>query len=151
MHYSKDIKDILAGSILIVIGGFATVYSLTTLQLGTFTRMGPGMFPTILGAVQLLFGFAILIPALMRRGEKLPSFDGRSLFFILASVFAFGVLVEPFGVVPAIFALTLISSRADNSLSLPGAIALAVALAVGSMLVFKVGLGMPVESFDWPF
>ena len=146
----RDLKDILAGAVLIALGLPGAAYALATLPLGTLRRMGPGMFPAALGLILALFGLAILIPALLREGPPMRRVDYRSLFYIMASVLAFALLVDPFGLFPAIAALAVIASRADSKLPIPGTLILASGLALISVLLFEVGLGMPIEAFKWP-
>ena len=53
----RDLKDILAGAVLIALGLPGAAYALATLPLGTLRRMGPGMFPAALGLILALFGW----------------------------------------------------------------------------------------------
>ena len=145
-----DYRDIFGGAALTVIGGFATIHAFTSLSMGTLRQMGPGMFPAALGCILIVLGLAILVIALFRPGEK-PAADIRPLAAILASIFAFAILVRPFGLVPAILALALIASRADGTLSPRGTAAVAAGLALGAVLVFRVGLGVPVTAIAWPW
>jgi len=147
---ARDYRDIIAGAALIVIGGLTAIYTLTSLKLGTTTRMGPGMFPTALSVLLIVFGIAVLIPALSRAGE-MPKVDVVPLVAILISILAFALMVRPFGVVPAVVAMTAISSRADSKLSLRGTAILAAFLALLAALIFPIGLGLRIPIFAWPW
>lgn len=147
---ARDYRDIVGGAGLFALGAFAAIHTASYLRIGTLTRMGPGMFPFALGVILLVLGLAILIPALLRRGA-MPQVDVRPMITVLLSMLVFAVLVRPFGMVPAIVALTVISSRADNKLSPAGIAAVAGSLSVASVLIFRVGLGVPLPIFAWPW
>lgn len=148
--YARDHRDIMGGGALVLIGVSAAVYALLFLQLGSLSRMGPGMFPIALSSILIGLGLAILIPALFRSGE-MPSVDLRSLVAVLASILVFAILIRPFGMIPAIAALVLVVSRADSKLSPIGTVSLTACLSLGATLVFKFGLGMPVAAIAAPW
>ena len=77
--------------------------------------------------------------------------DWRPLFFITVGVLAFGLTVVEFGMVPAIVLLTVGSVFADKKLGVVGAFALAAALSAIAYLIFRLGLGIVLEPFRWPF
>lgn len=147
---ARDYRDIIAGAALIVIGVCTAIYTLTSLKLGTTTRMGPGMFPTALCVLLVIFGIIVLVPALSRAGE-MPRIDKAPLAAILLSILAFALMVRPFGVVPAVIVMTAISSRADSKLSLLGTAILAALLALLAALIFPIGLGLLIPIFAWPW
>lgn len=149
MH-SRDYRDILGGGVLIVVGMLVALYALTNLRLGTVSQMGPGMFPAALGLILAMLGLAILVPAFFRRGP-LPKMDLVPLAALLLSIFSFAILLRPFGLVPAILVQTAIASRADSKLSPVGTLILAAVLAAGAVLIFRIGLGMPVSIVSWPW
>lgn len=146
----RDYRDIAGGVALVLMGAFAAIHSIMSLRLGDLSHMGPGMFPAALGVILATLGLIILAPAMIR-SAKVPDVDIRSFVIICASIMVFVVLVEPFGLVPSIIALTLVASRADSKLSLIGTCILAVGLALVATVVFRIGLGMQVPAFDWPW
>ncbi len=146
----REIKDIIGGGLLVLIGGFAAFYAAFTLRLGTIWQMGPGMFPAAVGVIIFLLGAGIMISGLLREGGPVR-FDWRPLGLISAAVFAFALLIRPFGLVPAIVALVFICSRADNKLSPPRAVLLAGVLSLLAVIIFPVGLGLPWPLFRWPW
>lgn len=60
-------------------------------------------------------------------------------------------MVRPFGVVPAVIAMTWVASRADKEFSHFGAIVLAVILAILAALIFPIGLGVLIPIVAWPW
>lgn len=135
---------------LIVIGCFVSIYTITRLELGSGMQMGPGMFPAALGMLLAALGLAILVPAL-RHDRGLPRVEWRPAMAVLSSILVFAVTIRPFGLLPAIVALTLIATRADSRLSILGTMILAAVLATIAFLIFHVGLGATLPILNWPF
>lgn len=148
MH-SRDYRDIIGGMVLIVIGAGAAIYAAMSLRFGTVTNMGPGMFPAALGMLLAGFGAVILVPAFCRGGD-LPEIEWRPLIVVLLAMLAFALIVQPFGMVPAIVVMTLIASRADRKLSPLALSILIVALSLTATLIFQVALGLQLRAFSWP-
>lgn len=108
IHFNRDT---VAGVLLAAIGAFIAIYAYTHYPVGQISRMGPGMFPVILGSALVLIATGIIAQSSMRRSEKVD-INPRSAAIILVALAAFALMVEPFGVMPALLALMLISSVA---------------------------------------
>lgn len=147
---SRDYRDFIGGATLTVFGVWVAWYAGEHYNLGTMRRMGEGMFPVALGVILAGFGLAIAIPALFRPGVRVyPNYF--TALCVSAGVAGFAILVKPFGLIPAILAVVIISSIAElkfRPLSLAG---LCVALCLLAWLTFRVGLGLPLPMFKWPF
>ena len=151
MH-SRDYRDIIGGIALTLAGLFYGTYAYTNYALGTLSRMDSGMFPMWIGYILAGLGAAIAVTGLLRTGEySFPVIEWRTLVVVLASVAAFAVCVRQFGVVPAIIVQTIIVSLADNKLTIISRLVLAVALTILAVLIFSVGLDLPIRLFAWPF
>ncbi|KDC76294.1 tripartite tricarboxylate transporter TctB family protein [Bordetella bronchiseptica MBORD635] len=98
----------------------------------------------------MLCGVMILIPALLRAGP-MPVLEIRPLFWVSLSVLAFALLVLSFGLVPAIIVQSVLAGISDCKLSLRNSLLLAGGLSVGATLIFKVGLGVILPAFAWPW
>lgn len=146
----RDYRDIAAGALLFIAGLIYAGYAAGRYELGTLRHMGPGMFPAALGVLLATFGILILLPALFRQGEQLAI---RLLppLFILAGVAAFALLIRPFGLIPAVLAVTIIASLAEREFHPVKAAALGAVLALIACLIFRVGLGLPIPLFRWVF
>lgn len=145
-----DSRDLIGGGLITLAGAWAMHHSLTSFNIGTAARMGPGYFPALVSGLLMLCGLMIMIPALFRAGPR-PMFELRPMLWISLSVLAFGLLVLTFGLVPAIIAQTLLSGLSDCKLSWKGSLILAAVLSVGAALIFVVGLGVILPIFAWPW
>src|SRR5690606_27613378 len=146
--YARDYRDLLGGGLLFAAGLWVGLHSVSTFDVGEINRMGPGMFPAGLGVLLAAPGAAIALPAWFR-GGPLPEIDWRATGFIMLGVLAFALTVAPFGMVPAIFLLTVAAVMADTKIGLVGTVLLAIALAVIAYIVFRLGLGIVLEPFRW--
>jgi hypothetical protein len=141
-----DVKDIGAGLIFIAIGVLFALGSLE-LELGTPLRMGPGYFPLVLAGILVALGLAIAAQGVGRPATERMAVPWRGLVLILATPVVFGLTVRGLGLLPALLLIVLISSFASRRMSLPLALALCVGLSLFCILVFNLGLGLPLRLF----
>ena len=154
----KSQKDFFSGLMFGVIG-IAFAWGATNYTVGSAARMGPGYFPLLLGVILAIFGAIIIFYSLVVEttdGDKISGFVWRPIVYILGSNVAFGILLgglpklglPPMGLIAAIYALTLIASKAGNEFKLKDVLILATGLSVLSYLAFikLLNLQMPV----WP-
>jgi hypothetical protein len=142
--------DLLSGLILVALGLATAVYTVASYKLGTFSRMGPGMFPLIVGVVIAGLGLLVLVPAIWRP-TQMPRIRWREFCSVIAGILAFAALIEPVGFVPAIVVLTFIAALAESPYRLRRTLLLAMALSVVAFLLFRVGLSLPIAAFRWAF
>ncbi|WP_417209801.1 tripartite tricarboxylate transporter TctB family protein [Antarctobacter sp.] len=148
---NRNYQDILGGLMLIAIGGFALIYSVSTLKLGSFRRMDAGMFPTLVGGFIVVIGIALLVPALTRPRDVSLRIHPRPLICVLLSILAFALLLRPFGLIPAIVVLTWIASLADGKLGPRGFVVLPLSLVVICIAIFILGFGVRIDLLSWPW
>jgi len=154
----KSQKDFFSGLMFGVVG-IAFAWGATNYTVGSAARMGPGYFPLLLGVILAIFGAIIMFYSLVVEttdGEKITGFVWRPIVYILGSNVAFGILLgglpklglPPIGLIAAIYALTLIASKAGTEFKLKDVLILATGLSVLSYLAFikLLNLQMPV----WP-
>lgn len=146
-----DVKNVIAGAAVLVIGAGISTYSVVNYDLGTFRQMGRGMFPAGVGLVMVLCGALILIPALFRGGGQMPRVGVRAAIAVTAAMSLMAATVRPFGLAPAIFLMTVVSSFADTKLGIFAAMVLGVILSLACYLVFGLLLNMTITFFNWPF
>jgi Tripartite tricarboxylate transporter TctB family len=137
-----DRKDFWAGIVLIATGVLAVLVA-RNYPFGTLVRMGPGFFPTVLGALLILFGIHVLVKGL-RGAEKVEAgWSLRALIVLPLSLVLFGALVDRAGLIPAMAALVAGSAAAGREFKL-GEVALLTAFLIAfCAAVFVWGLGRP--------
>jgi hypothetical protein len=132
-------------------GGFGlavSLYAATHYSVGTSIRMGPGYFPTAIGALVALLGLALMLTSLRVEGPRLPRVPLRPVVLIVAGSIAVGYLLKPLGLVVSTILLVLISAAGGNEFRVREALALAAGLAVFAVAVFVYALGLPFPL--WP-
>lgn len=145
-------RDITAGAILLAAGLFFVLYALATLKLGSFAKMGPGMFPVLVGAALGLIGAAQIIVALRPVAPRnVEPVEWRALAVVATAMFVFAGVIGWFGLIPAIFAMVLIAQLASHRITLRASALLAAGLSVAAWVIFVKALGLPFRMFEWPF
>src|SRR5260370_1395834 len=86
-------KDFWAGLIFIAIGGGFVLLALQY-RLGDMHRMGPAMFPTLVGALLAVLGAIIALRSFAFEGEPVPRFYLRPIGGSLLAIGLFGVALQ---------------------------------------------------------
>jgi hypothetical protein len=139
--------DFWCGLLFVAIG-LAVVVLARNYRMGTAARMGPGYFPTLLGALMALLGVSLALPAFAIEGEGVQRFHPRPLLFVLLAIATFGITLPYLGFAAAIVALVVVGSFADPDLKPLETAGVAAFLVVFSILIFVVLLGLPIRL--WP-
>jgi hypothetical protein len=116
--------------------------------MGNMHRMGPGLFPTLVGALLALLGLVIVLRAFAIDGPPVPRFHVRPIVITLIAMALFGVALARLGLVGAVAALVLVAALASNESRPLETVGLAVALIGFSVGVFVWLLGLPIPL--WP-
>jgi hypothetical protein len=136
-------KDFWSGVIFLAAGlasvGFARGYTM-----GTTMRMGPGYFPTVLGALLALIGLTLIVRAWLRAGAPVGRLAYSKLALVMASNVLFALLLRRLGLAGALILLVVVSAYASKRFRWPVALGLAVGLAAGSSILFVRLLGLPI-------
>ncbi len=154
----KSQKDFFSGLMFMVVG-IAFAWGATNYKIGEGARMGPGYFPVMLGVLLAILGGIITFNAMVvetEDGDKIGSWAWKPLFFIIASNLVFGVLLgglpsiklPSFGLIAAIYALTIVAALAGEEFKLKEVLILATILAITSYLAFVVLLKLQFPV--WP-
>jgi len=138
-------KDFWSGVMLIVFGAGA-IFIARNYPFGSSLRMGPGYFPTVLGALLIAFGMVIGAKGARSDAEKLEeSWSLRALIVLPLALVAFGLLIDRAGFIPAMLAL-IVGSAAASKQSRPVEVALFALFLTGMCVaVFIWALGLPYE------
>ena len=145
----------LAGG-LIALAGLAATLEARTFGMGTMARMGPGLYPTVLGGALTLVG--VLIAVVPERGGDHDAAasgaafgrpDWRGWSCIILGIAAFIVLGENFGLGPATFACVLVSAFGDRKATLRGSLVLAAGATLVAGVVFSWALKFQLPFVRW--
>jgi len=141
---NANTKDLSAGLLFIAIAalfGYGTI----DLDLGTPLKLGPGAFPLLLAGVLALLGLIIVAQAFRNPVTHQMVLPWRGIVLIVLAPVVFGVTVRGLGLVLGIALVVAVSAFASSRMSLKLAVALTIGLTVFCVLVFNIGLGVPVR------
>lgn len=145
----RDTKDFWTG-VLCMGFALAAVVLGRRYPMGTPAAMGPGFFPTILGACLGALGLVCALRAL-RPGKAVAHVERvqpRPVLLVLGSVVAYGLTLPRLGLVAASMLMVVLSRLAAPGFRWLEVIVFGAILTLGCVLVFVVGLRMPVPI--WP-
>jgi len=153
-HFKKDYY----GGALMTLVGMAAVLSGLQYHTGTLSHMGPGFFPVAVGALLAFVGVLIAVSARndpphetkpTGHGHSHAAPDLRGAVCIVLGVLAFLGLGKYGGLIPATFAIVVISALGDRSNTLKQAVLLALAMCVIAAVVFWWALKLQLPLFAW--
>lgn len=140
-------QDLVGGLFLILVAVLALVFS-ANLPVGRAVSMGPGYVPRLLAWVLMGIGVILAGRAFVISGPRLESWHMRPLVLLCLAVLAFAALLEPGGLVVAIYAGVAVARAAAPGWRVLPVLLLATVLAVGSVLLFVHALGLSLR--PWP-
>jgi hypothetical protein len=146
-------EDLVSAGLFILLGLGALIIALEY-PTGTMRRMGPGVFPLLVSGLLTTVGVALAVQTLVSGRLKTipplrPKFETiRALFFVMASLLAFALLIRPAGLFAATAVQVFISTRAEPGRGVVGSVILSLVLAVVAVVIFVYGIGLPIRV--WP-
>ena len=140
-------KDFWAGLIFIAIGG-GFVLLAQRYRLGDMHRMGPAMFPTLVGALLAALGLIIALRSFALDGAPVPRFEARPIGVSILAIVLFGLALQWLGLIAAVAVLVLVGAYAARDVRLRDKLALAAVMVAFSVGVFVWLLGLPLPL--WP-
>jgi len=114
--------------------------------------MGAGFFPFYLGMIMTGLGSFLVLFSLKALGEAVGHFHWKPILWIIGSITVFGFLLDIFGVVITGLLLVIGVSLGGSEFRWKHAVILAVVLVAFCVLVFGVGLKLPIPvcpDFEW--
>ena len=144
-------RDLYAGLLFLVLGVGFLIYA-QDYSLGNSRRMGPAFFPTLLAIIQIVMALLVLVLAFARQNadeEPMAATDFKGMGLILASVLVFAQALPIVGFAVATPILVMLSAMASPESTWKERIWLAIILTINCILVFKVGLEMPLKVWPW--
>ncbi|MBM3359146.1 MAG: tripartite tricarboxylate transporter TctB family protein [Betaproteobacteria bacterium] len=146
----KNQEDFWSGLMFINFGVLAIIVA-RDYPMGAAMRMGPGYFPTYVGALLAGLGAVICVRSLRREGERIVGWAWRPLIMLSVAFLVYGFLMEDrgLGFVPALVALIVLSSLSRREFKPVELTILTVALVAGAVGIFSYGLELPFPLFWW--
>ena len=143
MHI-RNPRDFWAGAIYLALA-IVVIWIGRNYQQGTSARMGPGYFPTGLGAILAIVGVVSIGRSFIRPGEAISAFAWRPLALVLGSVVLFGLLLPTAGVIVALTCLIVVGALASRNTRLDvTSVAALIGIVAFCVTVFVKGLGVPM-------
>ena len=139
----RNAKDFWTGVIYIAIGGTAIIIG-RDYGMGTAVKMGPAYFPVILSGILILIGAISVLRSFFKPGTPVGTVAWKGLFLVIASTLLFGFVVRGAGMAIALPLMVLLSAYASVRFRWKYALALAAGVTVFCILIFQVGLGVPL-------
>lgn len=147
-------KEEAGAGLLLAALGAAAMAEAASYPVGSASRMGPGLFPALLGGALVVLGAAVALKALAQKavaagaGGGLHGWAWRPLLLVTGSVLLFAAGIGPLGLALA-GALTVAVASAGSREARPAeAVGFAAAMGLLALLLFVHGLGLPLKS--WP-
>ena len=139
LHKSKDFW----GGMMLLGTGATAMFVARDYRFGSTLNMGPGYFPTLLGAILVLFGVYVTVIGIRKRESIQGNCSPRALILLSASLVLFAVMIRHAGFIPAVAILVFVTAAAGKQCSMVEALILTVALTLFSTALFIWGLGLP--------
>jgi hypothetical protein len=144
MTVSRKNNDVAAGLMFVAFGAVG-LYFARGYPVGSAVRMGAGYVPNGLSWLMIILGGGIAAKGFLAGGDKLTRWAWRPLFIITASILAFSFLIESAGLAIATLVLVIASAYAGDEFRWKEQAIVGIVLAVGSVLLFAKGLGLPLK------
>lgn len=135
-------RDFFAG-LLYIVTGAAGMWIARDYPFGSALRMGPGYFPSVLGAMMIAFGVAVLLMGVKNNEKIKGNWSLRALIVLPLSTVAFGILMEAAGFIPAMLVLIPFAALAGREFKWLEVVPLTIGLTVLCTAGFIYGLGLP--------
>ena len=143
-----NIPDFAFAAFLIGLGALA--FSLAgELTIGTAASMGPGYVPRGLAILIMIFGLLMGGRAVFAGWAAFPAVALRPLLLVSAAVALFAILLPLAGLAVTSAAVVLCAGLAAYDARPHENVLLAIGLSVFAVLLFVVGLGLPLRIWPW--
>jgi len=147
-------QDLWCGIFFVLLGAVA-IYLSRDYQMGSAVSMGPGYFPTWLGAIAICFGVAIgalsfkPVPTDAER-EAAGDWGYRPWLVLPATLVVYAMLMDAeVGFVPSLFALVVGCALAHRDVRWGETLILAACVTAAAVAIFHYGLELPYRLFWW--
>ncbi len=138
----RNNRDFFGGLMYIVTGAVGW-WIARDYPFGSALRMGPGYFPSVLAAMMVAFGVAIMMMGFKNKIKITGNWSIRALIVLPLATAVFGWMMEEAGFIPAMLVLIPFSAAAGREFKVVEISLLTVGLTILSTLMFIKGLGLP--------
>jgi hypothetical protein len=138
----RNPRDVFAGLIFVAFGA-AAIWFARDYPVGNATRMGPGYFPIVLGALLLVLGIVVGIRGVLTSGSPIEVISPRAVVLVLGAVGAFAATLESAGIIVATILLVGIGAAASAESKPREVLVLTVVMLGLAVGLFYYGLGLP--------
>ena len=143
---ARNAKGFWPGLVYVLIGS-AAFYLSRDYGMGTAVKMGPAYFPTVLSGLLILIGSISIIRSFVKDGSPIGTVAVKGLALVTLSIVLFGVLARTAGMAIALPVMILVGAYGSTRFKWRYAIPLAIGITLFCILIFRVGLGVPLPIF----
>ena len=140
---TSNAKDFWTGAIYVAVGG-AALYLSRDYGMGSAVKMGPAYFPSVLSSLLVIIGVVSLVRSFLKRGTPVGTLAVKGLALVAIGTLLFGFTVRGAGTAIALPMLIIISALASTRFRWHYTLALAAGVTLFCVLIFQVGLGVPL-------
>lgn len=140
-------SDVTAAVVVGLLGVFV-LWLGTGYSFGTLRRIGPGFLPMVVGTLLVLMSAGLVLESLRSPPERADLLL-RPFVMIMTGMLAFAALMERAGLVPAIFALVIVSALAEKPFRPVRTLVSALVISAMGVGIFIELLGMPLRAVVW--
>lgn len=150
----KNPQDLWCGLFFIALGALA-IYASHSYPMGSAFEMGPGYFPTWLGAIMIGFGLIIgglsfKVQGETNHGLRLGDWAFRPWIVLTTTLAVYALLMDAgIGFVPSLMVLIIGCALAHKDVRWRETILLSVLVTAAAVAIFSFGLGLPYRLFWW--
>jgi len=141
-------QDFYSGVMFIAFGLTAIVVA-RDYAMGSAMRMGPGYFPTYLGALLIVIGSVLSLRSFKTEGQRIKPFAWRPMIMLTLAFCLFGWGIDHIGFIPGLVCVVVISALGGRRFALREVIPLAVVLVTLAVAIFVYGIALPFKLFWW--
>jgi hypothetical protein len=144
-------RELLAGGVM-TLAGLGIVLEARSLDIGTMARMGPGLYPMVLGVALSIVGALIAFAGQSPPEHEIEGFgrpDWRGWSCIILGVIGFIVAGEYLGLAPAAFVSVFVAAYGDRQATFRSSLTLAASATVVAAVVFSLVLKFQLPLLRW--
>jgi hypothetical protein len=141
-------RDFVGGVAMIVVS-LLFIWFGRELDVGNSFQMGPGYFPRMLSLLLISIGVLIILQSLVVASEAEPdeTANWKAYALVILAPIVFGLALSRLGLAPTMFLMIVAASFASKYAGWRHSVALALFMAICSVVLFTRLLSLPVNAF----